>query len=220
MSVRIKFTYYLDIVSSWCFYAEPMIAELRNRYAGDLDYSWKIALIEGTGVPSSREQEEWFYRRSGLIVRWPRMLNSGWFEEGLKAYLAPNLVAEAAKDFGISDDRVRLAIARAAMVDGKQVGRLDVSVTVAADAAGIDPGALAKSAGSAAIEKRVRDSTEEFHGFKVDQRPAFVLQSDIGDRAVFSGLISEVPLIATIDAMLADSLAYQSHRAHFGSPPA
>ncbi len=220
MSARIQFIYYLDVVSSWCFYAEPMIARLKNRYADDLEFSWKITLIDESGIPTSREQEEWFYRRSGLMVRWSYMLNSGWYEHNLKEYLAPNLVAEAAKEFGILDDRARLALARAAMVDGEKVGRLDVSVNIVANAVGIDSDELKKVTGSPEIEKRVRASTEEFHALKVSQRPAFVLQSDIGDRAVFSGLINELPLVATIDAMLADSRAYQTHRAHFGNPPA
>jgi predicted DsbA family dithiol-disulfide isomerase len=137
----------------------------------------------------------------------------------LKEYLAPNLVAEAAKDLGVADDRVRLAIARAAMIDGKKVGQLEVSLNVAANETGIHPDELRKATESPDTEKRVRESTAEFHALKIDQRPAFVLRSDIGDRAVFSGLIGETPLIATIDAMIADSLAYQSHQAHFGSPP-
>jgi predicted DsbA family dithiol-disulfide isomerase len=219
MSARIQFIYYLDVVSSWCFYAEPMIAILKKRYAGEVEFSWKIALLDESGIPTSREQEDWFYRRSGLMVRWPYMLNSGWYELGLKEYLAPNLVAEAAKEFGILDDRARLALARAAMVDGEKVGRLDVSVNIAANAVGINVDELAKVAGSPEIEKRVRASTEEFHALKVSQRPAFVLQSDIGDRAVFSGLINEQPLFTTIDAMLDDSLGYQTHKAHFGDPP-
>ena len=126
MPARIQFTYYLDVISSWCFYAEPMIAELKERYADDLDYQWKVALIDESGIPTSREQEEWFYRRSGLMVRWPYMLNSGWYDPDIKEYLAPNLVAEAAKDLGITDDRARLAIAKAGMIDGEKVGQLDV----------------------------------------------------------------------------------------------
>ena len=50
--------------------------------------------------PTSKEQAEWFYRRSGTIVKSPFMLNAGWFEAGRKIYDVPNLVAEAAKDFG------------------------------------------------------------------------------------------------------------------------
>jgi len=36
---------------------------------------------------------------------------------------------------------------------------------------------------------------------------------------VFSGLVRIEPLIATVDAMLADTAAYASHKAHYGNPP-
>jgi hypothetical protein len=45
------------------------------------------------------------------------------------------------------------------------------------------------------------------------------LESNIGDRAVFSGLVKVAPLAAAIDAMLDDATAYASHAVHFGSPP-
>ena len=70
------------------------------------------------------------------------------------------------------------------------------------------------------IKDRVAASTAEFHALQITQRPAFVLDDPIGDRAVFSGLVRIEPLAATIDAMLADTAAYAIHRAHFGDPPA
>ena len=219
MSTPIKLTYYLDLVSSWCFYAEPMYADLQRRYAGQVEFGWKTALIPPDGIPASQAQEEWFYRRSGTLVRWPHMLNPNWYEPGLKEYLAPNLVAEAAREFGCQDDRVRLALMRAAMVDGLKVARLEVSLEVAARAANIAVAELRNMAETPAIEQRVRAATAEFHALKLNQRPTFVLASDIGDRAVISGLVVPGPLIATIDAMLADVAAYRSHRAHFGGPP-
>jgi len=65
----------------------------------------------------------------------------------------------------------------------------------------------------------VRKSTREFHSLRVKQRPTFVVENNLGDRAVLSGLVQVAPMLATIDAMLADAAAYASHAAHFGSPP-
>ncbi len=118
-----KVTYYLEVISSWCYWAEPAWAELKRRYAGKAAFGWKLALMDASGLPVSRPQCEWFYRRSGTIMRSTFMLNSGWFEPELKEYLAPNLVAEAAKELGVTDDRVRLAIAHAALREGRKVGR-------------------------------------------------------------------------------------------------
>ena len=58
-----------------------------------------------------------------------------------------------------------------------------------------------------------------FHALKATQRPAFLLDSEIGDRAVFSGFWKLEPLVAAVDSMLADAAAYDSYKAHFGGPP-
>ncbi|MBL9134925.1 MAG: DsbA family protein [Verrucomicrobiales bacterium] len=214
-----KVIYYLEIVSSWCYWAEPTWAELKRRYAGVADFEWRIALMDGGGFPTSRAQEDWFYRRSGTIVRSPFMLNGDWLEPGWGEYLAPNALAEAAKDFGILDDRVRLALTEAAVRQGLKVGRWEVSAPIAATAAGIDAAALLAKAQSADIEKRLRASTAEFHGLKVTQRPTFLIEDEIGDRAVFSGLVQLEPLLLTLEAMRKDCAAYASWKAHFGDPP-
>ena len=217
--VNVKITYYLDVVSSWCYWAEPAWAELKQRYAqAPVEFHWAIALLDESGMSKSRAQADWFYRRSGTIVRSPFMLNSGWLTHS-KEYLPPNCVAEAAKDFGVTDDRVRLALMEAAMREGRNVGDWDVSAAVASKVCGLDSAALLKKARSPEIERRVRATTAEFHALQVTQRPAFRLESNIGDRAVFSGLAKAEPLIATIDAMLSDAAAYASHAAHFGTPP-
>jgi predicted DsbA family dithiol-disulfide isomerase len=202
-----------------CYWAEPAWRELKQKYAkSPVEFDWVIALLDKSGMPKSRTQADWFYRRSGTIMRAPFMLKSGWLT-GLKEYLAPNCVAEAAKDFGVTDDRVRLALMEAALCVGKKVGEWDVSVAVAAWAANLDAAALLKTSRSPEIEKRVRATTAEFHALQVTQRPTFVLEDNIGDRAVFSGLVKAGPIASTIDMMLDDAAAYASHAAHFGSPP-
>ncbi|HXR47840.1 MAG TPA: DsbA family protein [Candidatus Limnocylindrales bacterium] len=220
--MKVKITHYLDVVSSWCYWAEPAWAELKQRFAkAPVEFDWKIALLDETGMSKSRAQCDWFYRRSGSIVRSPFMLNSGWWEpQIIKECLAANCVAEAAKDFGVTDDRVCLALMEAAMRHGQKVGNWEISVAVAAKAAGLKPAALLKKARSAEIERRVRTTTGEFHALQVTQRPTFVLSSDIGDRAVFSAFWRLEPMVATVESMLADSAAYQSWKAHFGDPPA
>src|SRR2546425_9918552 len=219
--MRITVTYYLDVISSWCFWAEPAWAELKRRYEGKLEFQWKIALLDGRALPTSRAQEEWFYRRSGTIMRSPFMLSSAWYDEPVRAeYLAPNCVAEAAKDFRIADDRVRLALAYAGLREGKRFGEWDVAAEIGARAANIDAKELLDRARSSVIEKRVRAGTADFHLLQVTQRPTFVIDTEIGDRAVFSGFARVGPLAAAIDCMLDDAEAYTAFAAHFGAPPA
>lgn len=217
MSVRV--TYFVEVISSWCHWAEPAWADLQQRFAGRAEFDWKIALLGETGLPVSRAQEEWFYRRSGTVVRSPYMLRPEWMEPGLKEYLAPNCVAVAARDLGAKGDAVRLALAHAAMREGQLVGRWDVAAAVASKASGIDADMLLAHARTPQVEKAVRDMAAEFAAFQINQRPAFVVDSVIGDRAVFSGIWRIEPLAAAIDTMLEDAAAYASWRAHFGDAP-
>jgi predicted DsbA family dithiol-disulfide isomerase len=218
-TMSVKITYYLEVISSWCYWAEPAWAELKKRYAGKVEFNWKIAQMPADAYPVSKEQAEWFYRRSGTIVRSPFMLNAGWFEPGLKQYMVPNLVAEAAKDFGVMDDRVRLAIAHAGEREGKKVGRWDVAVNVAVKAAKLNSAKLLIRAKSSEVAARVKESSAEFEALQVSQRPTFLIENAIGDRAVFSGIVRLEPLAAAMDALLADQAAYDSYKAHFGGPP-
>src|SRR5450432_168371 len=157
--MSVKITYYLEVLSSWCYWVEPTWVELKKRNAGKAEFNWKIAQMPADAYPVSKEQAEWFYRRSGTIVGSPFMLNAGWFEPGLKQYTVPNLVAEAAKDFGVTDDRVRLAIAHAGEREGKKVGRWDVSIEVAVKAAKLNSAKLLARAKSSGVAARVKKSS-------------------------------------------------------------
>ena len=177
------------------------------------------ALMPPEVYPLSREQCDWFYRRSGSITRSPYMLNSGWLEPDIKQYLVPNYVAQAAKELGVPDDHVRIALAEAAVKEGRKVGRWDVAIEIAARASKLDPARIRTLAESEDIAASCRASTEEFRALQVSQRPTFLLQNTIGDRAVCSGVVRAEPLIAAADALLADEAAYLSWKAHFGDPP-
>jgi hypothetical protein len=133
----LKITNYLDVVSSWCFWAEPMWAELKERYAGRVAFDWKIALMDESGMPKTLGQLEWYYRRSSMLMRAPYALNPDWFEPGITEYLAPNAVAEAAKDLGITDDTVRVALATAGLREGRKTGQWDISAEIGAATCGI-----------------------------------------------------------------------------------
>ncbi|HVS53189.1 MAG TPA: disulfide bond formation protein DsbA [Opitutaceae bacterium] len=219
-----KITYYLEVMSSWCYWAEPAWAELKKRYAGRVEFEWKIAKMQPADWPLSREQCDWFYRRSGLAMRSPFMLSSAWWEPSYaagKEYPAASFVAEAAKDFGFTGDEIRLALSHASERDGVKIGRIDLAVDVAVKAGGgkLDAKKLRAAAESDAVRSRVEASTQEFFAHQINQRPAFVVTSEIGDKAVFSGLARVEPIAATIDALFADLAAYAAHKAHYGEPP-
>ena len=150
-------TYYLEIVSSWCYWAEPAWAELKARYAGRVAFEWRIARMRPEDIPVSRAQCDWFYRRSGTMMGSPVMLNSGWLEPGRGGdYLAPDLVAEAGRDLGFTDDRLRLALSRAAEIEGRRIGDLAEAIAVAVAATGLDPAKLRARAESAEVNGACR----------------------------------------------------------------
>ncbi len=186
----ITVTDYLDVVSSWCFWSEATWAELKKRYGDRVEFQWKIALMDPSGLPTSREQEQWFYRRSGMMMRSPVMLNTDWYDPSLPEWLAPNCVAEAAKDFGFVDDRIRLALSHAALREGKKVSDWEVAAEIGAGAGKMDKKELLERARSSEIDNRVRASTAEFRALQITQRPAFVIDTDFVDHAVFSEILT------------------------------
>jgi predicted DsbA family dithiol-disulfide isomerase len=212
----ITITCYLDVVSSWCFYVEPVWRRLQEHYCPEVRFRWEIALIPESGLPGSREEEEWYYRRSGLITRQTTMLNAGWWEPEIQEYVVPNAVAVAARNLGCSGDAVRIALTSAALLQGRRIGRMEEAVAVAAEASGLPPEALAREAARSEVEQSLRATTEQFYGMGLSQRPAFRLESEIGDVAIFSGLVQEAPLRVALDAMISDVIAYRAWSAHFG----
>lgn len=217
----VTLTYYVEIFSSWCSYAEPVWARLQQDYAGRVDFVWKIALMNPGDFPASRAQCDWFYRRSGTLTRQPAMLNSGWYDvERHGEYTAPNLVAEAGRTLGITDDRLRLALAHAALIEGQPLGDLALAAKVGAKKLKLNAAKLRAAAQSKAVRERVAASTAEFHAHQINQRPAFIATDAIGDKAVFSGLVKYAPIAAALDAMLDDCAGYASFAAHHGPVPA
>lgn len=216
-----KVTYYLEVTSSWCWWCEPMWAELKRRYAGRAAFEWKIAKMPASEFPAHNAQYDWFLRRSAGVMRSAFVPTSAYYEFPCpEGYPSASAVAEAARALGVTDDRVRTALSEAAYRHGRKIGRLDVAVEIAAAAGGLDPARLRELARSPGITAILEQTTAEFFALQITQRPAFVLEDDIGDKAVFSGLVRIEPLAATIDAMLADTAAYAAYHAQHGDVPA
>lgn len=176
--------------------------------------------MDAVGLPKSRRQEEWFYRRSGMMNRSTFMLRTDWYEPVLPEYLPPNLVAEAARELGVKDDRVRTALADATLREGKNIRDWNVASEIGAKAGDLDRQILLERARLPATEERIRASTAEWQALQVSQRPTFVIDTEIGDRAIFSGVVRLEPIAATIESMMDDAAFYAAYAAHFGAPPA
>lgn len=209
-----KIVYYLDVLSSWCLIAEEALGRLRADMGDALAYEWKIAALRDP-LGYTPDQLAWYYRRTEAVtgVR----LDPVWFRSPADGTWVANLAAEAARTLGCSDDRVRLAIARGVMLDGKQGGRREVVAEIAAAAGGIDRTALERAMDDPATEATIRSSSEDFANLHVDVRPTFVLSNDIGDTSVLSGCWRYDLLAEALRALRDDAAVY--HRFTSEQPP-
>ncbi len=103
--------------------------------------------------------------------------------------------------------------------DGRKVGDLATSVEIAASATDLDPVKLRTAADSDAVRERVAASTQRFFDHQLDQRPSFIIESEIGDKAIFSGLWKSDPLMSILDSILDDHARQTAHAKQFGGPP-
>jgi hypothetical protein len=150
----------------------------KKRYAGKVEFDWKIAQMPAEAYPTSKEQAEWFYRRSGTIVKSPFMLNAGWFEAGLrKIYDVPNLDRGSGEGFR-GDGRSGAIGARSCRRSRRQkrsgAGRLRSRLR--ANAARLNKTKLLARAKSAAVAARVK----KVHG-RISSAPS-VATTDVFDR--------------------------------------
>ena len=69
--MRLTMTNYLDVISSWCYWAIPAWQELQQRYRDSVDFRWKIALMDKSALPPTREHTEWFYTTQRNVDAFP-----------------------------------------------------------------------------------------------------------------------------------------------------
>ena len=103
------------------------------------------------------------------------MLDSGWFEPDVQVYLVTNVATKAARDFGVTDDRVRRQLLVAGP-DGKKVWRWQVAAGVAAKEARINQSKLLARAKSKEIAARVKQ-TSIIQRPESTQRPTFLFKT-------------------------------------------
>jgi hypothetical protein len=201
----------------WCALGDEVMVELNRRYGHRATFTWKIALING-GKPmdAGPEQELWFYDRCEFVTG--RRFNHRWLERKGQSTRLPNTVIAASWKFGKGKD-VHHALKIAAIERGEPILQREVALKLGAQAADINEQVLATAIDDPDLAASLRQSLADFESYRIDQRPAFVLQSAIGDVAVFSGVYRQEPLIAALDAMLQDEERYQQHASTFTPIP-
>jgi len=211
-------TYFFDVCSCWCALAEDALLSVRERYGVRVPIVWKIALIDnGEPMEAGLQQELWYYDRCEAATE--RRFNHRWIEKPGQTTFIPNAVIYAARKLGKGLE-VHNALRVAGLERGELILRRAVALDVAVAASGLDRKALETAMDDPVARAEIGAWTAEFSSHRIDQRPAFVLRSAIGDTAILSGLYRPEPLIAAINAMIADEDAYKRFAAtHDPMPP-
>ncbi|HEY5094210.1 MAG TPA: DsbA family protein [Candidatus Eremiobacteraceae bacterium] len=213
----VKIVYYLDILSSWCTFAEASLEKVRTKFGSDLDFEWRLAVLrDSKPLDYSNEDLAWYYARSKSMTG--MQLNDVWLESKSDATWWPNLVAEAARSLGAVDDKVRLALSKAGMIDGQHVQHRDISERVAAAASGLDPARLHKAVDDPAVAERIRATTAEYRALPVSVVPTFLISNEIGDVNLLSGAYRYEHIAPCVEQLLADAKAYAAFNAANPAP--
>lgn len=208
----VKLTYYVDTLSSWCLIAETALDRLRDEFGTQMELEWKIvALNEGAPFDGSPETFEWFYRRTKAVTG--TQLNAAWHTSMEDGSFYSNLAAEAARTLGSTGDRVRRALSRGALVDGKRVPEREVALDVAAQAGGIDREMLSKTMDDPRTLAAIMRATMELRQLPVTVIPCFSIENHVGDRAILSGLYEYDTIAAVVREMVRASERYRTFMA-------
>lgn len=198
---RVEIVYYLDVLSSWCCVADRALERIEERYSGHVLLDWRIAqLFDGGPLPYSQEDLRWYYARTAKMTG--VQLSDAWHDSPESTTKFANQAAEAARALGAADSRVRRGLSRAAMLEGKPLGRRDVAVQEAARLSGFAPERIAELMEAPQVLQRIAQATQEYRDLALPQLPSFVMRNTTGDLAVFSGLYTFESLDAAIGEML------------------
>lgn len=213
----VQIIYSVDTMSSWCLIAEDAIEQLRSEFGDRIEFQWKLAQLDnGAPFKETPEKFAWFYARTNAVTG--VQLNPAWHTSMDDSSLFPNLAAEGARALGVTDDRVRRALSRAAMIDGKAVPKREVALAIAAEAGGLDRARLAAAMDDHTTLSRIVTSTIEFRELPVGVIPTFVISNDVGDRAILSGQYEYATLGAVVREMLQASTRYAEFMAKNPDP--
>ena len=206
--------YYLDVLSSWCHIADRAVERIESKYGDGVRIEWRIAQLFDFGpLPFSPSDLAWYYGRTHAIcgVR----LDASWHDSPETTTKYANAAAEAIRALGVDGSGVRRGLSRAALLDGKPMGRRDAAIEEAARLSGLPVDQIERTSESEQVRQRIAQTTREFKDLALPQLPSFVFRNTSGDLAVFSGLYTFEALDAVIGEMLRASRVTES----FGAGP-
>jgi predicted DsbA family dithiol-disulfide isomerase len=201
----VKATFFIDVLSHWCLAAWPAV-EAAAKAIGRENIDLAFAPIE-TGLDDvTPEREAWFYRRGTLA--YDMRLRSDWYEQPGTTTVYANAAVAAAIALGADAFATAPATMRAAMVDGRLLGRRDVAIATVAELTHLSSPELEKVVDSASIAESMREGNDRLRACGCTERPSFLLENAIGDRIVMQGVWQTQPLLAALVSLRHDEDAY------------
>lgn len=201
-----QLTYFFDVCSMWCALADEVLTEIQQRYGARVPITRKIALInDGAPMADGLDQENWYYQRCETTTG--RRFDHRWIEKRGQSTWLPNALIYAAEQLG-QGSKVHEALKTASLTRGEPILRRDIALQLAVSGSGLSWTELEAALDDPVTSRSISASTAEFHSFAVNQRPTFVVRSEIEDTTIFSGIYRAEPILAAIDAMIADENAY------------
>ena len=209
-----KATAFVDVLSHWCLAALPALDALRGTLADDVALEVVIApLGDGAPVGYTNAAEAWFYTRGTLA--YGTVLDPSWCEDETTSTWHANAAVAAAIARGADPIALARSVSRAAMVDGKLLGRESEAVRIVSTSTGITEDKLRVTMQSDAIVQALHAANARLAAIGCAERPSWELVNDNGDHAVLQGVWQAEAILPLARALLDDERAY--HRA--GLPP-
>ncbi|HEX3549776.1 MAG TPA: DsbA family protein [Candidatus Elarobacter sp.] len=209
-----KVTAFFDVLSHWCLAAQPAIDALRATLASDVELEVVLAPVsDGTPMGFTHDLEAWFYRRGTLA--YGAELDAAWCEDADTTTWHANAAVAAAARSGADTAVLGARVSRAAMVDGRLLGREDEAARVVADLTGGDAGALREAMRADDVATALRAGNARLAAIGCGERPSWELVNANGDRAVLQGVWQAEAILPLVRAMLDDERAYR----RAGPPP-
>jgi predicted DsbA family dithiol-disulfide isomerase len=203
-------TYYYDVCSMWCAMGDEVIVAINKRYGSRVPIVRKIALVDdGKPMAAGLDQEKLYYDRCDFVTG--RQFNHHWIEKSGQTTWVPNAVIQAAESLG-HGHAVREILKTEGLMEGKPILRLEVALQLAAKASGVSQSELQHAVNDEKTANAINASTAEFGLLPANQRPTFLLRSNIEDTVLLSGIYRPEPVMAAIEAMISDEDAYERFR--------
>lgn len=206
-------TYFLDVLSQWCFIADKALLKLRTKHKQKLTLRCRFVPIAfKNALPVTRAEQIEAYKRSTMITGTTTV---PWIEDGIPAHTwEANATAVAARQLGLDQDLVRAEIAQAALLRAEPMGRDGAAITLIAQKFGVSRKKLETQVRSDDVAATMQAHEDEFRALDLSVRPTFVMRNAIGDHSVLGGAYRFEVLDLCARGLIEDETAYEFFAEH------